>query len=367
MEKMAQSMKLKNKERQLIKKFLLAINNCFSTIDERTFWPANAAQIEAYFSDIIALDLFCKFKENPQNFKKALSRLSCFSLYESLYHKEIIGLKVNRIYLDCPKNKKDIINFVMSFFEVIKSKVKGEIFCLDGTHRLLTNTEVKEIEKNKRWMKAENYKTKRLISNFISCLENLVWAFYFDIFVSTGREIHGPYFINKNEVILVRDYYNLNPKEIWGIDNKYQSLKIFLKYPKECNIQLNYANQVKSSKPLGENLISFSIEVNRKPVKDLHEIFLLFKYFLRLGEKQANKVNKLSPLEIVKKGAEIYYYRYKELYKFYKEDWRPPRVVYQRINTLKLKWLDYFKSDNYKRKEPRFYVNLLDPTNNFIG
>jgi hypothetical protein len=360
-------MKLKSREKELLKKFLLAIKGCFSTMEESTFWPANAAQIEAYFSDIIALDLFGKFKENPQKFKEALNTLRAFTLYASLYHTEIVGLKVTHLYYGYPKNRREIVDFVFSFFDVIESKVKNGLFCLDGTHRILSKEEVERIDKGERWVEAKNSTIKKEIANLIASLENLVWAFYFDPFVCAGREIHGPYPISKNEVILVRDYFNLNPKEIWEIKNKYQSIKMYLKYPKSLNIKLDYANHLKSSKPLGDNLLSFSIKVEGKQLSSLTQIHSLSKYFLYLGEKQADKVNTLSPLEILKKGAEIYYYRYKNFFEYYKEDWHPPSAVYERINKLKLKWWNIFKSDLRKRKSPQFYVKLFDPRNNFIG
>jgi len=359
-------MKLKNKEKELLKKFLLAIKDCFSTMEESTFWPANAAQIEAYFSDIIALNLFKRFKENPKEFKRALSTLRAFTLYASLYHTEIVGLKTAKLYSGYPKTQRDILDFVFSFFDVIESKVKGEVFCLDGTHRILTQKEIKKIEREKKWIKANNA-IKREIANLIVSLENLTWALYFDPFPCAGREIHGPYFLGEGKVMLIRDYFNLNPKEIWKIKNKYPSVKMYLIYPKEVNIKLNYANQVKSSQSLKDALISFSIEVNQKQITNLSQISRLFKYFCLLGGKQAEKVNKLSSLEILRKGAEIYYYRYKNFFEYYGEDWHPPAEVYERINKLKLKWWNIFKSDVRKKKPPQFYVKLFDPRNNFIG
>ncbi len=351
-----------------INKFLSAIKSTYSDMDiSRTSWPATAPQLEAYFSDIIATTIFKKYKENSKKCEEALNTLSVFTLYASLYHTEIIGLKVSKIFNNYPKDQKDIIDFVLFIFNVIKKRIQGELFCLDKTHKILTEKEVKILEKKLKWTEIKKKEIKKEISILIVSLESLIWSLYFDSFTCAGCERQGPYFANNNEVILIRNYFNLNPKEIWPIKNKYQSVKMHLKYSQGINIQLDYANHIKSSNSLQDKLISFSIIADKKQIATLSEICSLSKYFSHLAKEQAERINRLSPLRIIKKGAEIYYYRYKNFFDYYKEDWRPPQQVYDRINGLRLKWWNYYKSDKDKKKSPEYYVKLFDPRNNFIG
>ena len=349
----------------ILNKFLLSIEQCYSDMDAaRTPWPANAPQMESYFCDIIATKIFDKFKENPKKCEEALSALSAFALYSALHHGEIVGLKVGKVFDNHPKNQEDILNFTFFVFKIIKNKIRDDIFCLDGTHKILTK---REIEKTRERTEIKDQKTKKTIANLIVSLESLIWALYFDFSVCAGSEKHGPYPIGKKNVILVRNYFDLSPKKIWSINNKYPSVKMYLKYPKNIGIKINSNNQIKSSKSLGNELISFSIYVGEKKITSLSEIRSLSQYFSRLAKKQAEKVNALPPLKIIKKGAEIYYYRYKSFFEYYKEDWQPPQRVYDRINSLKLKWWRYYQNKENKKFPPKHYVKLLDPRNDFIG
>jgi len=195
-------------------------------------------------------------------------------------------------------------------------------------------------------------------------LDSLIWSLYFDPYRSAGSEIHGPYLVG-NYYILIRDYFDLNPKEIWPIKNRYSSVKMYLKYPKDIGIKINFIDQVYSSEPLGKELIYFSMLVNGKNVTSLSEINSLFKYFSVLVENQSRKINKLTPLEIIKRGAEIYYYASKDFFKYYKEDWRPSQEVYNRIDNWGLKFWDQYKGSE---KVPiNFFIKLFDPRNDFIG
>jgi len=348
-----------------LNKFLLSVKQCYSDMDAaRTPWPANAFQMESYFCDIIATTIFDKFKENPKKCEKALSALSVFTLYSALHHGEIVGLKVGKVFDNYPKNQEDILNFTFFIFKIIKSKIQKDIFCLNGTHRILT---IEEIKKTQEQIETKDQKIKKEIASLIVSLESLIWALYFDFSVCAGSEKHGPYLADKKNVILVRNYFDLSPKEIWSTDNKYPSVKMYLKYPENVGIKINSNNQIKSSKPLGDELISFSIYVGKKKITSLSEIRSLSQYFSHLTEKQAKKVNVLSPLEIIKKGAEIYYYRYKKFFEYYGEDWHPPQQVYDRINGLKLRWWKYYQNNENRKKSPSNYVKLLDPRNDFIG
>ena len=361
-----QSYKISKKQNKNIDEFLLAVRKAFSTMDNRTIWPANGPQLESYFADVIAMDMFKKFKNNPNKFHKVLNKINVFTLYSSLCNAEISGLKVRKEYEGFPITQ-DIIDFYLFFFDILEKKVGADIFCLNNKHRILSKSQIEKIKMDLLQIDCEDLETKKEIAKLILTLESLIWTLYYDLFPCAGSERHGPYSIEKENVILIRDYFNLNPNEIWPINNKYPSIKIFLKYPKDTNIKINFNNQIKSSKSLRDELISFSIYVDEKKVTSLPEIRSLFQYLSGLVEKQAKVVNMLPPLEIIKKGTEIYYYRYKDLYKEYREDWRPPKQIYNRIDGFRLRFWNYYKANKNKKKPASYYTRILDPRNDFTG
>jgi len=350
---------------KLLEKFLLAIKKTFSLMDPRATWPALALQLEPYFAEDISLNLFKKFKKNPQRFKKALKRLRLFTLQASLYHTEITGLKAVKKFHLFPLKRKDILDFIFCFFDVIKEKTYGEIFSLDGTHKVLSKKEVSKIEKEIPFIRVSP-EIQKNISFLVVALENFVWALFFDPFVCAGSERHGPYFLSDGSLLLVREYFNLNPKEIWKNYCKYHSCKLYLKYKKNTKIKIDYANHVylEDSK---NGLLSFSLFVDEKRISSLDEIKRLYFYFSSLGKIQAEKVNTLSPKEIIKKSVEIYYFRYKDFFKFYKESWHPPKEVYKKIDKIGLKFWNYFKKYQYQKPKVDYFLKLFDPRNDFIG
>lgn len=359
------SYKINKKQNESINKFLLAVRKTFSTMDSRTIWPANGPQLESYFADVIAMDMFKKFKDDPNKFHKSLNKINVFALYTSLCNAEISGLKVEKEYEGSPTTQ-DIIDFYLFFFDILEKKVGTDIFCLNDKHRILSESQVEKIKMDLLQVDHADLEIKKEIAKLILALESLIWALYYDLFPCAGSERHGPYSVEKENVILVRDYFNIDPSEIWPIDNKYSSIKIFLKYPKNTDIKINLNNQIRSSKPLRNELISFLIYVDGEKVTSLSEIRSLFQYFSGLVEKQAKRVNTLPPIKIMEKGAEIYYYRYKNLYKDHKEDWHPPRQIYNRIDGFRLRFWNYYKANKDKKKPASYYAKILDPRNDFV-
>lgn len=358
------SFKISKKQNKNIDKFVLAVKKAFSTMDNRTIWPANGPQLESYFADIIAMDMLEKFKNNPNKLRKSLNKINTFTLYGSLCNAEISGLKVKKEYDGFPV-AQDIIDFYLFFFDILEKKAGADIFCINDKHRILSKRQVEKIKMDLLKIDYEDLEIKKEIAKLILAIESLIWTLYYDLFPCAGSERHGPYLVEKENVILIRDYFNLNPNEIWPISNKYSSIRIVLKYPKDTNIKINFNNQIKSSKSLRDKLISFSIYVDEKKVTTLSEVRSLFQYFSGLAEKQAKTVNTLPPLEIIKKGAEIYYYRYRNLYKDYKEDCHPPKQVYNRIDGFRLRFWNYYKVNKNKKKPASYYARILDPRNDF--
>lgn len=352
-----------------LNKFLKAIEIYFSDYSKanlKRFWPATAGQLDSSFIIDIAYDIFRKFKENPQKCKEALLKLRAFNLYAGLYHSEILGLKIIKKLKIYSITQKEIMDFASFFFDVIQEKIKGEIFCLDGSHKVLSQSEVRKLNKGISWTKVKNLGIKRAIGDLIVSSESLIWALYFDAFPDAGAEKHGPYSI-KDGILIVREYYDLNPKEIWKINNKYPKLTMYLKYSKNTNISFSYANQLSNKEPIYDKLISFSIKINGKKLSKKSELNSLSNYYSKLTQKQALKVNKLSPIKIMEKGAEIYYYRLKGFFKYYGEDWRPPTEVYSFIKNRGLEFWKRYKSYGYQKFPGKYHRKLFDPRNYFTG
>lgn len=346
-----------------IERFLEAVEIAHSGMDPNEFWPATSAQIEAYFDDILAVSIFEKFKKDKEKLKKALDCVEPEILKTLLYSGGgIIGLKVARKFEGYKCTVKEFKDFVVCVLDSIAERRKGDEFCLGGKNLAVGPKEIEKLVKETSWEKARGSEIKKAIAGLNATAESLTWAIFYDIYRYAGMLIHGPYETSRG-ILLCREFFDLNPP-IWNLQNKYPKLKIYLVYGDDAEISIDFANHQTYETPIVDKLIFYSI-VDSKPLETLEEIEELDEYYSDLRKKQVETVERLEPLEIVKKGAEIHYYLLKDFFAFYGEDWRPPQTVYERINSIGLKyWKKYGKPRVYEKSWTR---KVYDPRNNFIA
>lgn len=348
-----------------IEKFLQAIQVAFSGMGEGEFWPANAPQIEASFSDILAVSIFEKFKGDKEKFKKALDRVEPEVLKALLYlGGGIIGLKVARIYEDYEISIEELKDFVVCILDSVAKRRKGDEFCLGGKNLVLSSEEVKRLIKKTKWPAAKELELKKAIAGLNVTAESLTWAIFYDIYRYAGMLIHGPYQVSRG-ILLCREFPDLNPP-IWNLQNRCPKLKVHLIYEEGVEIKIDFLNHQIYEVPIVDSLRFYSIATD-KPLKTLKEIGELDNYYSRLRQEQAERVGGLKPLEIIKKGAKIHYYMLKDFFEFYGEDWWPPKEVYERIGRMGLKYWKRYRRPRHPHQEKGLWARkVFDPRNNFI-
>lgn len=347
-----------------IEKFLEAIQTAHAGMDPNEFWPATPAQIEAYFDDILALNIFEKFKSNKDKFIKALDSVEPEVLKTFLYSGgSIVGLKVAKKFEGYKLKKTDFIDFVVTILDSIIKRRRQDPFCLGGKNIVLGSKDVDKLLKNRTWVKAKDTELKKAVVGLNVTTESLVWSLFYDIYRSVGMLIHGPYPTSKG-ILLARDFFDLEPP-IWKFSNAYPQLAVYLIYEDTVDIRIDFANHPVYASPIVDKLKFFWIKADRQ-LKTVKEIEDIDEYYSALRKKQVAHVESLEPVEIIKKGAEIHYYMLKGFFDFYGEDWRPPQIVYDRIDRLGPKYWE-----RYKR--PRNYGGgtwarkIYDPRSDFIA
>src|SRR3989344_9702768 len=121
-----------NKE---IDEFLKAIEQSFSGVNPKTFWPLNGGQIDAYFDVDEALDMYyrlnkLKEKRNIKEIADLMPQADIIRIF--LEHNAIIGLKVAKKLGIANISTEDRVKYTLFLFDILKNKVKNDIFCLDG-------------------------------------------------------------------------------------------------------------------------------------------------------------------------------------------------------------------------------------------
>ena len=131
------------KRQKQIDQFIQAIEESFSGLDPKTFWPLNGGQIDAYFDVDEALDMYyrlnkLKEKLSVKEIADLMPQADIIRIF--LEHNAIIGLKVAKKLGIADISIEDRVKYTLFLFELLKYKVKNDIFCLDGKNFILDET-----------------------------------------------------------------------------------------------------------------------------------------------------------------------------------------------------------------------------------
>lgn len=326
-------------KKQIIQKFVKAMKRAFQGLGCNRLWPAEAAQIQAYFNSFLATWFFEKYKENPKKFREGLKKLQANHLYSLLYDVVVVGLKVAKRFENYPINQKEIVDFVTFIASVAYEKIRNDIFCVEGTNKILSKDEVTNIIKNTKWIKT-NKEISKEVAKLSIAADSLDWSLYFDAHPIGGMVTHGPYRC-KDGMLIIKDWFDLNPPS-WAVENKHPKLLMYLIYRPIKDLRFDIMNHFTTKQNMPKKLVKFSV-VRGKKIMNAEQIKKLTSYYNRLTLKQTQYVNSLKPLDIIVKGTEICYYAYKIFFDYYKMNWRPPKKVYINIKQQRLKYWNRYK------------------------
>ncbi|MBI2662808.1 hypothetical protein HYX11_05100 [Candidatus Woesearchaeota archaeon] len=350
-------------------RFIQAIEESFSGLNPKTFWPLNGGQIDAYFDVDEALDMYyrlnkLKEKLSIKEIADLMPQADIIRIF--LEHNAIIGLKVAKKLGIADISVEDRIKYTLFLFELLKHKVKNDIFCLDGKNLILDEKEVSKFLKETNWNKPLSHEDKKKIAFFTVMTNNLCYTLYYDIFMTGGFYLHGPYDASgefgEGAILLIRDYHDLNPKEIWpDLQIPYQKVKICAVY-KNLDLKINFVNHPITKDSIGDKLIAYKIYLDYKEI-EINKIDELIEIFHKVSSQQTKKINALSDLDKVRKGAEIAFYFFRKLRKYTGDDWTPLKEIEKTIEKFGEKFIKQFQYQEKPNME--HWKKIFDPRDDY--
>lgn len=356
-----------------IERYLNAVTFAFENdLTPGEYWPLKPAQMTAYFEDSLAVDVFEKVevlrrqKVSIDNVAKMFSTPGI--LRNFLENFANTGLKTAHNvgwFKTSFKEREDSFKYL---FRVLGKMVRSDIFIQDGRQIILSRRDLEKIPWNK-FIKI-NKQIRKIIKKFDLALFGLVWSLFFDVFTYTGFSLHGPYRVSvkkfgKNKILVVNDYFNLRPVEIWhkAKNVPFEKVRIYHIY-KNIDWKINFFERIDPKLDLTNNLCFAMIEINGKQTNNLEKIENLTEYIFKITQKQTDFVNNLTSLEIVRKSSEICYYGLRNLFAYFREDWMPPRTIDWVIEKFNDKLVKKYNRDlaDYPPVKIR---KLFDPRNNW--
>ncbi|MDD4081923.1 MAG: hypothetical protein PHD05_00915 [Sphaerochaetaceae bacterium] len=347
-----------------------SISGSMGKVDRRTYWPATGSQLTGSYIELEALDIFNTLLPldvliiNPFKLFKFPSKIRC--LLAGTY---LVGLKI--LIKEGKINREDAFLTIEKLFFLLAKMCKSDIFALNGSNLILSNGDAELLSAKVQNVDSVIAKT---VSRLIVSLDSLILSLYYDIFTNAGVDYHGPYKLADGDVLLVREYFDIKPIELWPSVSElpYARVRVSLRYA-PIEIKLDYLMHQTADKPLLSNLKGVLVEVfdGQGNIQELspQKMIELTTCLLGFIQKQTALINSLSILEKVKKGAEISHYQLKEFKEYFGESWLPSEEILNQINLRAIQvWEKYsiksVESDKIPIDKPVSPINwarIYDP------
>lgn len=238
-----------------------------------------------------------------------------------IIHSIIYGMKKKRISLEEQRKIASIL------LEMVSDLKAGSTFNENGCNIIVNDIE--------QFRKDFYYESDIESSVQLQRFFGLMWAYTESIFFrahDVTKEIHGLYY-DGNERILVREYFNLRPKEIWGdidfID--YSNLKITTYYSGELDVSLDAYNHIYFHEGnYIKDMLKYRIEADSKEIsldELMEQTYNIGKCISLIHEWTERSSDK----DKIKRYADIYWYRKKPLKDLLNKGWEVPCEVREKI------------------------------------
>lgn len=287
-----------------------------------------------------AFHLFLKeFGENvieDLTFLEEEKGLSLKKIAELFYNPARIYRVIDSVIYSMRKNKHPLSyqrKMVIKLLSMVKALKYGSEFNEEGSNIIYNPRKVAEIVTNKLGKGTCSIEASKLIHQFCG----VMWAYTESIFFrahDVTKEIHGPYYYNRNkQQFVVKEYLNLQPVEIWPRVTllPYNTIRIFKGYTNDIKIRVDALNHLyHEGGELVPSLERYYIEMDGKkePVEKLKELLEIVEQTIT---EISTRIEHMSWHEKVMKYAEIFWFRKKPLRDAQGLCWRVPETVQENI------------------------------------
>jgi hypothetical protein len=326
-------------------------------------WPLKPKQLFPYIDMDQCLDLWTKFQELKKKgvtTKEIAVTIGRPSLVRHLIaNVACTGLKVAETLNIGDITRGDQTELVKNLIDILYEMTPDDPLCESGTNRIHTPQQIDDIINKTDWQETDEEKRKSIGTLNVD-LVTLTWALYWPYFPSIGYETYGPYPVGHRGTLLVKDYYHLKPKLIWpeAVKIPFEHITLYQIFDTR-DVQLTFSNRIVSQTNLFQTDSFYAGVVDGKTVTDPKTVEAIAEQMATEAKNQTARVNDLTDVEKVKKGAQLSYYSLKEFYEKYFGHWFPEAIVDKTINKLGTTFIDSGREQKDRTKEEA--AAIFDP------
>lgn len=294
-------------------------------------WPVRSGSIIGPVNDLFALEYTSQLSKltscyDVKDWGKAFP--NSLSLWRFSHH-VINGLEKAGL------SKSEIARQIYKTLQIINALL-GSNCCFEmGKHLILSNHEITNILSNPS---IDDRSSKNLLLN----LAALLWA-YSDALYFQGREIcceyHGPYICAQNKTMLVREYKNFCPVDLWPeltFDTPYRHIRIVTFHDDSLGVFIDAYNNISVLNGSFLNSIIGGMLFIDGCLMDSSVADSLIAEFEKKLIVQTKYVNGLNPKTLYPKYLKLFWYRKKQLADYLNEPWTPPEKAFNILSSASI-------------------------------
>jgi len=340
---------------------------CFlQGMDIRTFKPLPVFYFHPLYSDLWLDKLYRSVATSEKiSYKKVLNSLPPPSSIRGMMEFIVthsLNLKKSKKEYDFNKTKK-----IMDFFTKALKNINQKDCFGYKKNIILNKKELEKLIEKIKWQKGNREISRNLGKLFLGSM-HFVNALYNDWCTDNGVDVFGPYQVSKyfgsNTILVIRHFPNLKPWQVWPWTKnlKHKEINIYTVY-KNIKFEMDFVGVHTIYKGnLAKNLVSYALEVDGEFKNSLKEIKKISQYYLKLAEKQQNKMETLNFESIKQKILEQEYFQLKDFFKLVGQNDKPSLEIKKRVKNKKLIKnlypLETYKLSNREISE-KFGINFL--------
>jgi len=227
-------------------------------------------------------------------------------------------------------SREEVIDFIKRTIDIIEYWRKEDPFCLNWRNIIWKTNKVRDEYGKEGFIDSTGDIT---IAKILGHINMIAWHYCILIHVghrNYSHEFHGPYYIGDNEILFVREYFNLRPYEIWpfaSLQNvpfsKITSLEVY----KNVEIKIDAFNHIWASAALARYLQRFLIVLDDSKVLTENGVKDLLSKWTNIITQAIAFIRNYTKEDFVRKVIEMKYWLLKPHKEILREEWRAPRNI----------------------------------------
>ncbi|MBD3252285.1 hypothetical protein GF386_00965 [Candidatus Pacearchaeota archaeon] len=229
--------------------------------------------------------------------------------YPSVFSRSLYS-NIELKYQEYPAEKiKEMSSFIS---KITHPCYKSDPFCKDMTNILWDKEQILKNFQKEKIILLKDIKDKKQVIKYNGYLRAITEMLYF-YYDNLGHEIHGPYKLDSGELLLIREWHDLNPNYFNFPRNlSYDFIRVYETYKPQTDIKIDISNRLYMASKIEDCLLGFYFESSGK-IFDTDETFTLINQIKKTCEEGVKEITSISQSQMLEKVVYMHFYLLKQL------------------------------------------------------